>query len=833
MKFNKLVVKGFMRFKEQQEISFPENQVTLIFGENGAGKTSLLDAICIGLYGRTFRTSFDPEAGFLKVSDLINHDSTKATIHMEFENYGHNFVVKREITRSAFSGEIIEDGEVKAEGEDVFDYVSNKALGLDWETFNKSTVILQGEMNSLTDALPSTRKQTFAKLFGLDKYGVYEEKVKEELEGKTTNVKELEAANKVLANEIAKIPQVEISMKPLSKTISKLEQQKASSKKKVQQLATVRRGIERDYKTYIKINEKIDGINTQISEIEKTLEREESDLKQLNALNKDFPSIRKSYDELSSVTKSLQKMKPLKAQYDKLDSKMATLQNSLKVKKDNLSDIQKDIAISKTILNNLKKQIPSSKKVQVVREEMALLERKKVELEENRYQISALLNIAQNTINELKTSMNRIKRKHACPVCSRKISDTRGILKHYAGEIRSLEADMKKKGAKLRAVSVELRKIDQKIAAVEVSKSKLESVYSKQGEFVEESKRLDVSMGKRDKLSREVVAISKAIAKLQQKMRSLRFNAKEYNVLEKRIGALRQEKVAEKFSSVGAQLKQLPKLQGEIKRIRYNLAKTEKQRKKLLTHVKKFKDVENKFNAIKEQLQSAQDVYDQNVVRLTKEKTNYSALTKQRTELKGNEKKLQKNEDEIERLREHMLAYEELALIFKDIPENILKRLVPHVEKESSAIITELSEGAISAVNIDAETLNISATTGGQERPIQYFSGGQQTRINMALRIAISRILSKMPHKEEQASAIVQTLFIDEGDFGNLDESGVRDTMGVIHNLTREFSRIVLISHLESVKSNFQGYTVEVTKTAPSESVISSSMEAVNVPGTV
>src|SRR5918999_1522542 len=98
MKLEKLVMKGFMRFKEQQEIIFPENQVILVTGENGAGKTSLLDSLCVCLYGKTFRTSLEhKEDDSLKISDLVNHDSTRASIYMEFRNRGHTFIIRREI----------------------------------------------------------------------------------------------------------------------------------------------------------------------------------------------------------------------------------------------------------------------------------------------------------------------------------------------------------------------------------------------------------------------------------------------------------------------------------------------------------------------------------------------------------------------------------------------------------------------------------------------------------------------------------------------------------------------------------------------------------------
>lgn len=825
MKIKKLIVKGFMRFKEQQEILFPENQVTLIFGENGAGKTSLLDAICVSLYGRTFRTSFDSEAGFLSLSDLINHDSTKATIHLEFENHGHNFVVKREITREDSDGDLLEDGELKAESKDVFDYVGSKAIGLDWEGFSKSTVILQGEMSALTDALPGTRKVAFVKLFGLDKYSYYEQVVRGQIEEQTMEIKEMEAANEILTTEIAKIPQVESSIKRLKKIVSDLEQRKASSGRKVQQLAQLRKNLEKDYRTYITLNERIDSINKQKSSAEKILQQKKDELKEINTLKNEFPSIKKSYNEFLSLNKSLKSMKELKTRYDKLDGKLNWLANSLKEKKSKLTELLKDIQISKAILNKLKKQVPSAKEISRIREEMSKLEGRKVRLEDSRYKLDAQLNVAINTANELKAQMGKIRRKHVCPVCSQRIRNAKEVLKHYANEIKVLERDASKKQEQINSTLAELSRVERKLAIVEASRNKLESVYSKQSELFNEIKRLDVFSSRRDKTKHEIEQLTKETEKCRKQIKSLRFNIKEYNAIEKRFTMLRQAKTVERFSSASVQLKRLPKINGEIGNAGKNLAKLEKQRRQLLSRIKKLKDIENRFAAVKEELQAAQSVYNQNVVALTKEQTNYKTLEKQLAELKNRERKLRQNEDEIERLQEDVSSFEELMQIFKNIPENILRRLIPHIEKEGTAIISELSEGMITALNIDKETLNIGATMGGEERPIQYFSGGQQTRINMALRIAISRILSKLPHTEEHVFATMQTLFIDEGDFGNLDEVGVRETMGVIQNLTREFNRIVLISHLDSVRENFRGYTVEVLKSGSSQSMINAPLQ--------
>jgi len=74
MNLNKLKVSGFRNY-DQDEITFDPG-TNIIIGENGQGKTNLLEAIYYLTGGRSFRTRYDKE--------LIRHDLNFATISAEF-----------------------------------------------------------------------------------------------------------------------------------------------------------------------------------------------------------------------------------------------------------------------------------------------------------------------------------------------------------------------------------------------------------------------------------------------------------------------------------------------------------------------------------------------------------------------------------------------------------------------------------------------------------------------------------------------------------------------------------------------------------------------------
>ena len=59
------------------EIQLDRNPTTLIIGENGAGKSTVLDALCFGLFGKPFRN--------ISKNQMINSiNNSAATVEVEF-----------------------------------------------------------------------------------------------------------------------------------------------------------------------------------------------------------------------------------------------------------------------------------------------------------------------------------------------------------------------------------------------------------------------------------------------------------------------------------------------------------------------------------------------------------------------------------------------------------------------------------------------------------------------------------------------------------------------------------------------------------------------------
>jgi DNA repair protein SbcC/Rad50 len=146
----------------------------------------------------------------------------------------------------------------------------------------------------------------------------------------------------------------------------------------------------------------------------------------------------------------------------------------------------------------------------------------------------------------------------------------------------------------------------------------------------------------------------------------------------------------------------------------------------------------------------------------------------------------------------------------------LIEQALPEIEEDANELLDRLTGGQmrvtfetqrqLKSQDKLAETLDIRIGDGVGERPYENFSGGEQFRVNFAIRLALSRILAR------RAGARLQTLVIDEG-FGSQDPSGRQRLVEAINSIQDDFARILVITHVDELRDAFPT-RIEVSKEA-------------------
>ena len=142
------------------------------------------------------------------------------------------------------------------------------------------------------------------------------------------------------------------------------------------------------------------------------------------------------------------------------------------------------------------------------------------------------------------------------------------------------------------------------------------------------------------------------------------------------------------------------------------------------------------------------------------------------------------------------------------VPALLIEQALPEIETKANELLDRLSDGAMSVRFITQaaykdksredlkETLDIQISDGAGVRDYEMFSGGEAFRVNFAIRLALSEVLAR------RKGARLQTLIIDEG-FGSQDTQGRQRLIESINAVKDDFSKILVITHLDELKDAF------------------------------
>ena len=824
-----------------------------ICGDNGNGKSAIVDAMTWALWGETRAKRDD---------DLIHQGQNEIEVEFEFAVGEQHYRILRKHSRpkrrgasgqSSLNFQIANGSGFRAIDGDTIAQTQQKiidVLHMDYTTFTNSAYLRQGHADEFTTSSPAKRKQVLVNILGLTYYDGFESQARDIVKQREMLRAQLTASIADIDRELSQKPAAEVE---LSKTQADLGIIEKSLKEQETMLDTLRRRKEllESKRAHLLQLEK------NIAERGRTLAQWQEQIRQLSSRIKEHEAV---LAQRAEIEEGHRRLVTTKALNDTLNKNLA-LVNKFSQRRHELEMFvereSQTLTKEHTLLQNKVAELGKSfqelpklkEQAQQVQNRLSLLTAEEGTLRNKRetgLEIIAQIKSMESDKNRLEKEITEIEEKlnllltqpdtAKCPVCQTElgVAGLQHISAHYDKEKLSKSESMKnivsmisQKKAASKITELEIAQIEKNLAKEKAQTQSAFGVLEKEigcaeeagshlADVREELKKIEESLARKDfalaqqqtieQISAELAAM-KYDSTIHEQARQALENLQKYEEPQRRLEEA-DKLIGQEWEDIGRAEKTVAELQDGLKiaseqqqelssevaalpQVSHDLALTESEVKRLMTGQRQ---IQEKIGGIKGQLE-------------------YYA----RRETEKSEKEKQLN-----LAVKEAAIYHDLAEAFgkKGIQALLIETALPEIENEANRLLARMTDNRMH-VKIETqketqkgdvtETLEIKISDELGTRNYEMYSGGEAFRINFAIRIALSRLLAR------RAGAPLPTLIIDEG-FGTQDASGIEKLKEAINSIQDDFEKILVITHVEELRDAFPA-RIDVVKTADGSTI--------------
>lgn len=830
-----------MCYRQPVEIDLRGVRTACLSGDNGAGKSALLDCMTWSLWGKA-RTSHDDQ--------LIALNASEMEVSFAFILNGQEFRVTRRRSkggRGPLSLELqVRDGDrwraISGATARETQRAIDRLLRMDYDTFINSSFILQGRADEFTTKTAGLRKQVLAEILNLSDYDLLEERARTELKARDLQIKEIDAGIGEIDERLQELPRQRDAVERLSQEVLRLGE---AHDRAVEQLATVTQLV-------LALNatlEQRSALQDDVARLDRALgeqERQRQDLDGKIALYQTTLARRGEIGVQAARLGELRTRERVLGDALRARQELLSQQSRLKLV---IQGAEKDVEAA---LQTIRAQMAEKEclvdgrpalvtKLDQIRRQTALLpvikqeiedaQREESVLKERRGELQAENKRLKEDMADLRTRMEQIGERDAiCPICRRPLDEDE------RAEIRAdYEAEGKRLAERYRANAGELKRIDAELSEHRAELTSLESQRTAIDNLCRTEVGLQLTLQQSDAAADELEALAarradvsdrlasgavaaaerELLAAVEVQLATLPYDREEHRRFQAELESLRDAEQALNELRVAEALmpelsSALERLVDDIERGRAELEQKRRRCEELGTQLGQFEERKRQqadLEAERDRIDRARAEANTELGRAQQSLEDCLALQDQREDLVR--RRL--------RLVDEKAIYDELTIAFgkRGIQAMVIENIVPELQDEANAILDRMPGNTMRVEFVTQrqakardgmiETLDIIIGDEAGRRPYELYSGGEAFRVNFAIRVALSTLLAR------RAGARLQTLVIDEG-FGTQDNRGRDGLIEAIRAIERDFEMILVITHIAELKEVFPT-RIEVVKT--------------------
>ena len=849
-----LKLENFMSYREEvPELDFTGMTVAALSGRNGHGKSALLDSITWALWGRCRVRSAD---------DLVSLGAEETRVELTFSASNETYRVIRSHIKSGGRRKTgVTDLQLHIEQTDHFipiteDSVRNtqakiiSVLSMDYDTFINSAFLLQGHSDEFTNKTPSQRKEILANILGLGMYDKYQEEARIQLNELTSHLQNITGAMDYIESDMETLNLDEDALLKNIETesaelIKKKEQRTKTELEWSQKSEEVTRA-EIEITQLKQMSDAISGMENDIRFMTTDKEHKQNLYQTFENLFNQEESIQQNNSAFQQHKKDLEAQQKEQAVYIGLQSKLSEIELLISRYQVSMETqlTQKESEITR--YSDLAEKLPtlSIEKEKLDQELLATtrseegikdLQNQEIQLTSQISEAQTLSELHEKEGKEIKQKLDLINHSssdlHTCPLCQSRLDETsaENLKKTYHEEIEAKRTQYLENKSLIDKLNSDLTaiksNIETKTSLLENIRRELTTKITIMHKQIEDSSNAESEI---IALKKESAALSDSLDKqnfLQEEQQTRRelTTQMERSIYDSKIVETLQEYLSNNQSHVDLHTKLLsakaeaPETKKQIEELSKRIDQKHKDLSELSQSITTIDSKMAGAEQLKSQLSSIQQSLTQINEQIRNHEISIQNIQTQLDRAKDSKEKLLKFKSDRSDTENKHKIYTEVANAFgkQGIQAMLIEALIPQIEDETNQLLSKMTDNRLyttlettrerrTGKGDPIETLDISIADELGKRSYESYSGGEAFRINLALRIALSKVLAR------RSGASLPVLFLDEG-FGTQDSIGREKILDTIAAISDQFEKIIVITHLDDLKDAFPT-RIEVTK---------------------